>query len=206
MVASRTLAERILESQRRLRPDGLNRALRALLRDYGWQFVRIPLAPKRVRFRLGGGSYSGPPPNFAIAPFISTGAECYLWVPLERRLPLPPPLTMMDLIQHGADQGAEPAAPFAPNGSGLSRADLRGALRRVTHDINNPLSIISGNAQLLLELARGLDLDGDLVKPIRDIEEASQQLATMVDRLNRLNDAARTDDAARLEAAGNADA
>lgn len=69
--------------------------------------------------------------------------------------------------------------------------DLQGALRRVTHDINNPLSIISGNAQLLLELARVLDLDPDVAKPIRDIEEASQRLADMVSRLNSLNDTAR---------------
>lgn len=61
----------------------------------------------------------------------------------------------------------------------------------MTHDINNPLSIISGNAQLLLELSRALDLDPDVAKPIRDIEEASQRLARMIERLNALNDAAR---------------
>jgi signal transduction histidine kinase len=75
-----------------------------------------------------------------------------------------------------------------------SDEQLQVALSRVTHDINNPLSIISGNAQLLLELAQVLDLDPDVAKPIRDIEEASQRLARMVGRLNRLNDAARQDD------------
>ncbi len=74
-----------------------------------------------------------------------------------------------------------------------ARADLRVALTRVTHDINNPLAVISGNAQLLLELARALDLDPDVAKPIQDIEEASQRLASMVERLNALNAAARTD-------------
>lgn len=69
--------------------------------------------------------------------------------------------------------------------------DLQVALRRVTHDINNPLSIISGNAQLLLELSQVLDLDPDVANPIRDIEEASQRLADMVERLNALNDAMR---------------
>ncbi len=85
--------------------------------------------------------------------------------------------------------------PAPPNGSSdapyPSGDDLQGALRRVTHDINNPLSIISGNAQLLLELSQVLDLDPDVAKPIRDIEEASQQLADMVERLNALNEAMR---------------
>lgn len=79
----------------------------------------------------------------------------------------------------------------SPDTQRASDVDLQVALSRVTHDINNPLSIISGNAQLLLELAQVLDLDPDVAKPIRDIEEASQRLASMVNRLNTLNDAAR---------------
>ena len=67
------------------------------------------------------------------------------------------------------------------------QTDLQVAITRVTHDINNPLAVISGNAQLLLELARALDLDPDVAKPIQDIEAASQQLAHMVERLNGLN-------------------
>lgn len=95
---------------------------------------------------------------------------------------------MPDSLQHlnGTNGQAHPTdpseAPYQPG------SDFQGALRRVTHDINNPLSIISGNAQLLLELSRVLDLDPDVAKPIRDIEEASQRLADMVERLNALND------------------
>lgn len=98
---------------------------------------------------------------------------------------------MPELIQHL--NGSYDGAPSNGSASGRSRsdADLQGALSRVTHDINNPLSIISGNAQLLLELAQVLDLDPDVAKPIRDIEEASQRLARMIERLNALNDAAR---------------
>lgn len=96
---------------------------------------------------------------------------------------------MPESLQHLNGTNGQ-APPNTPPGSPYSD-DLQGALRRVTHDINNPLSIISGNAQLLLELSRVLDLDPDVAKPIRDIEEASQRLANMVERLNALNDALR---------------
>lgn len=65
---------------------------------------------------------------------------------------------------------------------------LQRALSEMTHDINNPLAIISGNAQLLLELARMLDLEPDVAKPIQDIEEASHRLAETVRRLNALKE------------------
>ena len=89
--------------------------------------------------------------------------------------------TLHDTLSNGADH--------SPDSS--EEAALRRTLSQVTHDINNPLSIIVGNAQLLLELARSIDLDDDLLKPIEDIEEASQRLSGMVDRLNRVNDEAR---------------
>jgi signal transduction histidine kinase len=100
---------------------------------------------------------------------------------------------MNELIPHldGTPSHPSPNGAAGERRDGKGSADLRGALRRVTHDINNPLSIISGNAQLLLELSRALDLDPDVAKPIQDIEEASQRLAAMVERLNALNDAAR---------------
>ncbi len=68
------------------------------------------------------------------------------------------------------------------------KAAFQQALSEMTHDINNPLAIISGNAQLLLELARMLDLDPDVAKPIQDIEEASHRLADTVRRLNALKE------------------
>ena len=107
---------------------------------------------------------------------------------------------MTELFQHL--NGSYDGAPANGSASGRPRpgADLQVALRRVTHDINNPLSIISGNAQLLLELAQVLDLDPDVAKPIQDIEEASQRLAHMIERLNALNDAARQKDGREDEA------
>jgi len=67
-------------------------------------------------------------------------------------------------------------------------SDVRRRLSRVVHDVNNPLAIISGNAQLLVELARMMDLDPELAKPISDIEEASRQLAERVELLAQLKE------------------
>ncbi len=65
---------------------------------------------------------------------------------------------------------------------------LRSTVATVKHEINNPLAIISGNAQLLLELARFMELDDELIKPIRDIEEASLRIAESLDKLGNLRE------------------
>ena len=65
---------------------------------------------------------------------------------------------------------------------------LRTTVANVKHEINNPLAIISGNAQLLLELSRIMELDEDLVKPIRDIEEASLRITASLDKLNSIKE------------------
>ena len=65
---------------------------------------------------------------------------------------------------------------------------VRSAMANVKHEINNPLAIISGNAQLLLELAGQIDLDEELVKPIRDIEEASLRITESLEKLNSIKD------------------
>lgn len=75
----------------------------------------------------------------------------------------------------------------APDPSALL-TDVRYALARVVHDVNNPLTIIAGNAQLLGELSRMMELDPDLAKPISDIEEASQQLAERMAQLAELKE------------------
>lgn len=91
-------------------------------------------------------------------------------------------------LQEGSDRPDQ-----IQEGDAVPRADLHVALTRVTHDINNPLAIISGNAQLLMELSRALNLDPDVAKPIQDIEEASHRLANMVEQLNALNDPTRAE-------------
>lgn len=65
---------------------------------------------------------------------------------------------------------------------------VRTTVATVKHEINNPLAIISGNAQLLLELTRAMKLSDDLVHPIEDIEEASQRIAESLDKLGNLKE------------------
>ena len=66
--------------------------------------------------------------------------------------------------------------------------NIHGTVATVKHEINNPLSIISGNAQLLRELARALELGDEIAQPARDIEEASQRIASSLDKLENLKD------------------
>lgn len=65
---------------------------------------------------------------------------------------------------------------------------LRRILGKLYHDTNNPLAIVSGNAQFLLELAGAMELDDDLVQPMRDIEEASERVAEGLRDISRLRD------------------
>ena len=87
-----------------------------------------------------------------------------------------------------------------PEGAGASTGMLRKVrhtISRVNHDLNNPLSIISGNAQLLAELSRVMDLDKDLCSAIQDIEEASSRVQGILRRLLDLRDQLPMDDAGR---------
>jgi signal transduction histidine kinase len=58
----------------------------------------------------------------------------------------------------------------------------------VHHDLNNPLSIISGNAQFLLEISREENVDEQFVASVRDIEEAAQRMSDSLSRLARLKE------------------
>lgn len=53
----------------------------------------------------------------------------------------------------------------------------------IKHEINNPLAIISGNAQLLLELSKMIEVDETLVQPIEDIEASSQRISSLLEKL-----------------------
>jgi len=66
---------------------------------------------------------------------------------------------------------------------------IHSTVATVKHEINNPLSIISGNAQLLVELAKAMELGDDIVQPAQDIEEASQRIASSLDKLADLKQA-----------------
>ncbi len=65
---------------------------------------------------------------------------------------------------------------------------VRRVLGRVYHDSNNPLAIVSGNAQFLLELGKSMDLGDDVVQPIRDIDEASERVASGLREIAILRD------------------
>lgn len=66
--------------------------------------------------------------------------------------------------------------------------EIGSRIAKVHHDLKNPLSIIAGNAQFLLELNKALELEGDVVSSIRDIHEAAQDLEQALDRLVTLRE------------------
>jgi len=65
----------------------------------------------------------------------------------------------------------------------LSVEEVGEHIAKVHHDLKNPLSIIAGNAQFVMELHRALDLDSDVVSSIKDIQEAAHDLEIALDRL-----------------------
>ena len=60
---------------------------------------------------------------------------------------------------------------------------MRTHLSRIQHDLNNPLSVVSGNAELLKELAKALDVYGEMEAPLQDMEAALDKMTEQVDRL-----------------------
>lgn len=115
---------------------------------------------------------------------VSTLLDC---VPVEEghRHLLRSPVQYLQAILRVKEQSGD---GWADDDSLVLLQQVRRTLSRVNHDLNNPLSIISGNAQLLIELARALDLDNDLVQPLKDIEEASGRVSTILRRLVDLRD------------------
>lgn len=66
--------------------------------------------------------------------------------------------------------------------------ELHEAISSVYHDLNNPLSIIAGNAQFLVELSQEEELDEQFLSSAQDIQEASQQMSESLQRLTRLKE------------------
>jgi signal transduction histidine kinase len=69
-----------------------------------------------------------------------------------------------------------------------SLEDVQETVSSVYHDLNNPLSIISGNAQFLLEIGREEDLDEQFLSSAQDIQEAAQRMADSLHQLTRLKE------------------
>jgi len=66
--------------------------------------------------------------------------------------------------------------------------DAHETVSSVYHDLNNPLSIISGNAQFLLEIGKEEELDEQFISSARDIREAAQRMADSLSRLTQLKE------------------
>jgi len=62
-------------------------------------------------------------------------------------------------------------------------AEVRGLLSRIHHDVNNPLSVLSGNIELLQELVTALGMEDELSEPLTDMLEAVNGLGDSIDRL-----------------------
>ena len=56
---------------------------------------------------------------------------------------------------------------------------LRGELSRVAHALNNPLSVIAGNAQLGLEVGTALGVDPDVTRAFAEIQTAAADLGDL---------------------------
>ena len=69
-----------------------------------------------------------------------------------------------------------------------TKEEIREVVSSVYHDLNNPLSIISGNAQFLVELSQEEELDEQFVSSAQDIQEACQRMSESLQRLTRLKD------------------
>jgi signal transduction histidine kinase len=67
-------------------------------------------------------------------------------------------------------------------------SDVHDTVSSVHHDLNNPLSIISGNAQFLLELSKEKDLDRQFESSAEDIQEAAERMAASLHRLAQIKD------------------
>ena len=92
----------------------------------------------------------------------------------------------------GLATAVEPVASFgdlvgaSAGGAGRSEddvdralAELRDEMARVAHALNNPLSVIAGNAQLGLELGTALGVDGDVTGAFEQIQQAATELGDL---------------------------
>lgn len=64
--------------------------------------------------------------------------------------------------------------------------ELRREMSRVAHSLNNPLSVIMGNAQLGIELAAAVDTDENVVAALRSIYEAGGELGALFGEVGAL--------------------
>ena len=66
--------------------------------------------------------------------------------------------------------------------------ELSARISSAQHDINNPLSIIMGNAQLLAELAQAMNLGDDILQPAKDILDAGQRISDSLEEFDEIKE------------------
>ncbi|MDT0630486.1 histidine kinase dimerization/phospho-acceptor domain-containing protein [Rubrivirga sp. S365] len=87
-----------------------------------------------------------------------------------------------DVVGHLARAGEPAAGGRAGRSTSDERqalVELRDEMSRVAHALNNPLSVIAGNAQLGLELGNALGLDPDVQATFEEIQQAATDLGDL---------------------------
>jgi len=102
-----------------------------------------------------------------------------------------PAVSSSDDVPDPDDVSSKEAQAVGAGSPAEGDARLRERLSEVYHDLNNSLAVISGNAQLLAELARAEDLGPAFTDPLEDVEAARSDISDALERLDRLR--AKTD-------------
>ena len=90
------------------------------------------------------------------------------------------PVASFDALASGPGAAAAGGGAGRPDGDvDRALADLRDEMARVAHALNNPLSVIAGNAQLGLELGAALGVDGDVTGAFEQIQQAAAELGDL---------------------------
>lgn len=63
---------------------------------------------------------------------------------------------------------------------------LKGELGRVAHSLNNPLAVITGNAQLGLEVARATNADATVTEALEAVGEAAAELEALFSDIGQM--------------------
>lgn len=66
--------------------------------------------------------------------------------------------------------------------------ELKKQLGRLHHDLQSPLSILTGNVELVQALSADMELDESITQSLTDIHAASLQLGTILNRLTQLRE------------------
>lgn len=75
-----------------------------------------------------------------------------------------------------------------PNGDRAKLERLTRQLADLHHDLQNPLSVLTGNVELLNEIAGEVEVDPSIMQSLNDIHAASGILVDMLARLKTMRD------------------